>query len=223
MHGDCRQAGARLTCPRAHARIARMKLHRTLLSTALTSAALLAAALPATAAEVCFTSQNLDIPATTEGLYINFLNGVNAPTESGAPGFDFDPYAAASTTPTGQLRFYWGSASTGNAGVASSGDSYAVLPVGTRVGPSSVFSRAGFTGDTTAWTVGVTNGYLGFRFRNETSSRINYGWALISTTAPLGFPMTVHSWCFDDTGAIIQTGGVPVPEDIFTDGFDPAG
>lgn len=184
---------------------------------ALLFAALIAAA-PAHAAEVCFNEQNLSIPATTEGLYINFLTGVHAGTEAGAPGFDFDPYASASTTPADDLRFYWGSSATGNAGVASSGSTYAVLFTGSVVGPSNLFTREGFSGNTSAWTGGVIRGYLGMRFRNEATNAINYGWVQMTTSAPQGFPMTVHGWCFEDTGAAIAIG--PVSDGVFANGFD---
>ncbi len=180
--------------------------------------AALAAAVPAHAAVTCFNQQNLGIPATTEGLYINFLNGVSAATGAGAPGFDFNPYASASTTPPDDLRFYWGTAATGNAGVASSGATYAVLPAGSVVGPSSEFTREGFSGNTSAWTSGVSLGYLGMRFRNEASSAINYGWVQITTTPPRGFPVTVHGWCFEDSGASIAAG--QISDAIFANGFD---
>jgi len=180
--------------------------------------AALAAAAPAHAALVCFDQQDLSIPATTEGLYINFLTGVHAETEAGAPGFDFDPYASASTTPAEDLRFYWGSSVTGNAGVASSGATYAVLFTGSAVGPSNPFTREGFTGNTSAWTSGVTMGYLGMRFRNEATGAINYGWVQMTTTAPKGFPMTVHGWCFENTGAATMIG--PVSDTLFANGFD---
>lgn len=180
--------------------------------------AVLAAAAPVHAAVVCFNGQDLSIPATTEGLYINFLTGVHAGTEAGAPGFDFDPYASASTAPPDDLRFYWGAAATGNAGVASSGAIYAVLPAGSVIGPSSPFTRDGFSGDTSAWTSGVTMGYLGMRFRNEAAGAIHYGWVQMTTTPPRGFPMTVHGWCFEDSGAAIAIG--PVSDAIFGNGFD---
>lgn len=184
----------------------------TLLRALATSFAVLA--LPAAAATVCFDDAELVVPATTEGLYINLLTGVSAPTEGGAPGFDFDPYAAASTTPADQLRFYWGSAATGNGGVVTSGDSYAVLAPGASIGPAQLYSRAAITGDVSAWLAGVTRGYLGVRFRNEQSSQINYGWIVLSTGTGLGFPVTVHGWCFDDSGA-----AVVIPDAIFADTF----
>jgi len=180
---------------------------------------LLATALPAPAALICFDAQNLAVPATSEGLYVNFSTGVSGTSESAVPGFDFDPYAAVSSTPPDQLRFYWGSATTGNAGVASSGDRYALLSAGSVVGPASLFSRAGFTGDTSAWTSEPTTGYLGMRFRNETTGTIDYGWVLLTTTPPLGFPMTIHGWCYDDTGAGIAIAPVSVSDPIFSDAF----
>ncbi|HWU53795.1 MAG TPA: hypothetical protein VN153_13395 [Tahibacter sp.] len=183
------------------------------------SALLLIIALPAPAALVCSPALNLPVPATSEGLYVNFSTGVSGTSESAVPGFDFDPYAAVSSTPSDQLRFYWGSATTGNAGVASSGDRYALLSAGSVVGPASLFTRAGFTGDTSAWTSELTTGYLGMRFLNEATSAINYGWVLLTTTPPLGFPMTIHGWCYDDTGAGIAIAPVSVSDPIFSDTF----
>ncbi|MBL8298757.1 MAG: hypothetical protein JNN30_10480 [Rhodanobacteraceae bacterium] len=178
------------------------------------AALMLPNAAPAMAASVCNPSAELAIPATTEGFYINLLTGVSAPTEGGAPGFDFNPYAAASTAPSGQLRFYWGAAATGNGGVVSSGDRYAVLSPGDSIGPNQLYSRAAITGDVSAWQTGVTRGYLGLRFRNEQSGQINYGWIQLSTSTGLGFPVTVHGWCLDDSGA-----AVVIPDAIFADTF----
>lgn len=181
------------------------------------TAALAFCTLPAAAALVCMPTAELAIPATTEGLYINLLTGVSAPTEGGAPGFDFDPYAAASTLPADQLRFYWGQSATGNGGVVSAGDSYAVLAPGATIGPGQLYSRSAITGDVSAWLAGVTRGHLGLRFRNEQSGQLNYGWIVLSTSAGLGFPATVHGWCFDDSGA-----AVVIPADaIFADSFAP--
>lgn len=180
---------------------------------------LLIAALPAPAAQICIDAHSLVVPDTSEGLYVNFSTGVSGTSESAVPGFDFDPYAAVSTTPSGQLRFYWGAASTGNAGVASSGDRYALLSAKDQVGPTSLFTRAGFTGDTSAWTSEVTTGYLGMRFFNEATNSINYGWVQLTTTPPLGFPMTIHGWCYDNTGASLLIVPAFAVDPIFSDAF----
>jgi hypothetical protein len=179
---------------------------------------MLASVLPVQAAVVCSPMVNLDVPATTEGLYVNFITGVSGLTQSVVPGFDFDPYAAANTNPSGQLKFYWGPSSNGGAGVVSSGDSYAVLGPNVSIGPDSLFTRAGFTGDTSAWLAG-TSGYLGMRFLSETPGIIVYGWLALTTTAPLGFPAMIEGWCYEDSGAAIATPD-PRPDAIFADGFE---
>ena len=180
----------------------------------------LAAALPATAAEVCSPLRDLNVPATGEGLYVNLITGVSAESESLAPGFDIDPYARQTGDPPGQLKFYWGSAANGGAGVVSSGVIFAALQPGAVIGPDALFSRAGFDGDTTIWQAGLSRAYLGLRFKNEGSGAINYGWIRLSTQPPRGFPLTLHDWCYDDAGAPVT---VPAPDAIYADGFELTG
>lgn len=179
-------------------------------------ALLAVASLQATAAQQCFTGMNLPVPATTEGLYVNLVTGTFGQTEASVPGFDIDIYAAASTNPSGQLKFYWGAAATGGAGVAVTGDLYAVLGGGALIGPDSLFTRAAFTGDTSAWQAGVS-GYLGVRLRNESNGTLQYGWVHLSTTAGLGFPATINAWCYEDSGAAILT---PAADTLYANGFE---
>ena len=164
---------------------------------------------------------NLSVPATTEGLYLNLITGVSGTAESQVAGFDIDIYAAVSTNPSGQMKFYWGQASNGGAGVVSSGDSYAVLLPNAIIGPDSTFSRAAFTGDTSAWQAGAA-GYLGMRFLDEGSATIVYGWIALASTAPLGFPATIEGWCYEGGGTPIVT-PEPPGDAIFADGFEEAG
>ena len=182
------------------------------------TALLLASGTSAHAAVVCSPVANLDVPATSEGLYLNVITGISGIRESDVPGFDIDIYAAVNTNPTGQLKFYWGSASNGGAGVVSGGVSYAVLGANVAIGPDSAFTREGFTGDTSAWMAG-TSGYLGMRFRDETTAAIIYGWLALSTTAPLGFPATIEGWCYEDGGSAIVTPDSR-PDEIFADDFE---
>ena len=169
------------------------------------------------AAIVCH-EQELSVPQTGEGIYINFVTAQSGGSEGAVPGFDFNPYAQQSSTPPLQLRFYWGSPSTQGAGVASSGDRYAVLEAGDTIDASSLFTRMGAGGDTSAWQSGVDAGYLGVRFTNEATSLLSYGWVRLSTTAPLGFPASVIDWCYESSGAGIT---IPAAADaIFCDGFD---
>lgn len=168
------------------------------------------------AAQLCFRS-SFPVPATTEGLYLNLVNAVSGVTEGSVPGFDIDIYASVNSVPSDQLKFYWGSASNGGAGVVSAGDSYALLSSGQLIGPDSLYSRAAFTGDTSAWQAGAS-GYLGMRFLNESTGVINYGWILLSTSAPLGFPATINGWCYENSGAPITITPSLVP--LFANGFE---
>lgn len=192
-----------------------MNLHREWRTVACLASLALLGCGNAAAAEVCSTGE-LAVPATTEGLYVNLVTGISGQSEGSVPGFDIDIYAAASTEPSGQLRFYWGPASNGGAGVAVSGDIYAVLGAGQTIGPDSPFTRAAFAGDTTAWQAGTT-AYLGLRFRDEASAAIRYGWLRLATTAPLGFPATIGGWCYEDSGGPIST---PAAEVLYADGFE---
>lgn len=166
------------------------------------------------AAIVCSPIRDLDVPQDGEGLYIDFVTGQSARTEGQVPSFDFDPYARQTGNPANQLKFYWGQQSNLGAGVASSGDIYAVLAPGATIGPDSLFTRAGATGDTAAWQAGI-DGYLGTRFTNEGAGLLNYGWVRLRTRPPLGFPLTVVQWCYENSGAPIT-----IAERIFCDGFD---
>ncbi|UXI70105.1 hypothetical protein [Tahibacter amnicola] len=173
--------------------------------------------LPVEAALQC-TERALEAPATPEGVYVNLMTGITGETEASVPGFDINLYAPANADPPGQLKFYWGQSSIGGAGVASIADTYAVLAPGDTIGPASLFTRAAFAGNTSAWQAGTT-GFLGLRFRNEASAVINYGWVQLATTPPFGFPATILRWCYEDSGAAIT---IPAPPDsLFADGFDP--
>ena len=185
----------------------------------LSSLVILAHSTSAAASIICSGARDLAVPQDGEGLYINLVTGVSGFSEGQVPGFDFDPYAQQTSTPPNQLRFYWGAASNGGAGVASSGDQYAVLAAGAEVGPDSSFTRAGAGGDTSLWQAGIAGGFLGARFQNENLGLLNYGWIRLNTSAPIGFPMTVLDWCYEDDGSAI-TIAPPIENDIYCDGFD---
>ena len=171
----------------------------------LCAAALAGTAAAVTTADATIITFNTPIvvPATFAGVYINFGNGVNAPTPAGAPGWDFNPYLA-----TTQLQFFWGTATQGGGVAATTTGPYLGLALGTVVGPASTFSTS-LTGTTGSPFVTTGTNILGFRFFNEATGVVDYGYLSFSTTAPGGFPATVLSWSYDDTGAAITV--VPEP------------
>lgn len=172
----------------------------------------------ANAAVQCPQTLPLIVPANGEGLYLNLVTNVSGTTEASVPGFDINPYAAQNSDPVGQLKFYWGSPATNGAGVVTSGDTYAVLPAGQLIGPASTFSRAAFTGNTSAWQAGAS-GFLGVRFQEEPANAIRYGWIFLSSSPPMGFPLNIQAWCYEDSGAAITT---PLPGEtpLFVDSFE---
>jgi len=123
-------------------------------------------------------------------------------------GFDstvdnFNPYDDGSG-----LLFYWyddqlPSPFSHQVGGVASGGKYVVLQSGATIGPSSTFSRDSTTpADASNWRAGV-DGYLGVAFRNSLTHQLNYGYIHLSTTAPLGFPVQVLDYGFDNTGAAV--------------------
>ena len=54
------------------------------------------------------------------------------------------------------------------------------------------------------------------RFLNESAGIINYGWLLLTTSAPLGFPATIDGWCYESSGAAITIRTPP----LFANGFE---
>ncbi len=157
----------------------------------------------AMAAIVCGPGANVSVPDSFDGVYYNFLTGVAAASGAANPGWDWNPYNSG----TG-LSFFWPGATTG--GGVGTGAVYDVLAAGTPVSAASTFVNLTATAATAAFKAGVSGGFLGFRFQNETTAAVNYGWAALNTTAGTGFPMTIVQYCYENTGAAIPAGTTPV-------------
>ncbi len=98
---------------------------------------------------------------------------------------------------------------------ATTGGVYLSLSAGTVINASSLFSAAaggGGPGSTIAFQ-GTGTEILGFRFYNEATSSINYGYAVIQTNAAgAGFPANLLSPSYENSGAAITV--VPEPSTI---------
>lgn len=155
---------------------------------------------------VRFDDLNFSFPPDIAGGAVQWGNGetcVGAPCEN--PPWDFNPYAVPN------LAFYWpnvvGASQIG--GGVLEGTDYAVLQPGANVGPASTFSAAAASARTIRWRqAGGVDGYLGFRFVNPTTSQVNYGYAHIRTTGTTGYPATMVSFAYDNSGAPIA---IPFP------------
>ena len=153
------------------------------------------------------------VPNTIDGVYINVVTGATSTTPGALPTYDLNPYNNGAG-----LTFF--SATTGGivANGSTSGTSAALdLAAGFVIGATSTFVNGQAVG-TAFQTPG--NHIVGFRFQNEVTGIINYGYARITTSAGtgtgLGFPATITQLVYENTGASLTvagaaTGGVPEP------------
>jgi MYXO-CTERM domain-containing protein len=128
---------------------------------------------------------NLAIPANFDGLYFNIATQTSAASASGFAGWDINPYGATS------LNFFASSAAPNPATTyvrtqASGGPSS--LAGGTVISAASAFANSttsviSATGvGSNGWAINATN-YFGFRFYNETTGAINYGYGAMQVGA----------------------------------------
>jgi len=170
------------------------------------------AAAPSVQADVITVTPStpISIPANIDGVYINLLNSASGSSGSSAPGWDVNIYLTNSV-----LTFFWPSPSASAGGVASAttGGTYTDLAAGATVSSASIFSLSsggGGAGSTISFQTAGTH-ILGIRFLNEVTAVANYGYLTLQTGASAGFPATITSWSYDNTGAAITVAS-PVPE-----------
>jgi hypothetical protein len=170
-----------------------------------------AAAVPSAQAAIITFNTSIVVPATAAGIYINLATGATGSSAGTTTGWDFNPYLVGATS---ALGFYWSPSTVGGlrgAGVAttSTSNQYAVLTPGTTVNSSSFFTSA-IQGTTPNYTTGATGDkILGFRFVNEATGVLNFGYMVINTTAGNGFPATIRGWSYQNDGTAITV--VPEP------------
>ncbi len=141
----------------------------------------------------------LSIPATFAGTYLNVVTGVTGITQPSTPGWDINPFSSG-----GNLSFF---TPTGG-GIVGTGTLATALLPGATVSSASTFVTGTATG--TQFRVTGTE-YLGFRFTNESTGSINYGYAQITTTGATGFPAAIVGYAYENTGLGITVTPVPEP------------
>jgi hypothetical protein len=164
---------------------------------------------PAQAALVYSGVQNIVIPTTLDGIYINIDN--TAVSGSEFTGWDINPFFGGSGVATHSsfqvarivadntapaLRFYNGElvsgANTYSTGFGGFGDPISHL--GVAVNQFSVGQQ----------------GYLGFRFTTDAAAGPYYGWMRATFTNNMAGGV-IHDWMYDDSGGSITVGSVPEP------------
>jgi hypothetical protein len=147
---------------------------------------------------------NLPIALTTNGLYLNVVNGaINEPgntTGGSVPGWDINPYGSTSL-----IMF--------NA-VAPANPTYVMgnIAPGTPISGASVFGSGTVTNGA-PYNLNSSNNLFGFRFVNESAgNQLQYGWfrvALGASTSTAG--RAVVEYAYENTGQPINAGAVPAP------------
>lgn len=156
---------------------------------------------------VSFAGAPVTVPNNIDGVYFNFVTGTRSTTETA--GFDFNPY----NNTTG-LTFYGNASPSGILATGTPGTTAQAraLTFGALISAAGQYNQYQTRGD----SFDVTGQeYVGLRFFNESTGILNYGWALMSTTAGNGFPAAVLGYGYENTGFSItagQTAAAAVPE-----------
>lgn len=150
---------------------------------------------------------NLNLPATTNGLYLNVLNGVNSSTPAGAPGWDVNPWSS-----TG-FGLFNPASPAGGVYVITSANNAANLASGTVIDGTKSYGSSTST-STSQWALNSADNLIGFRFTNENTSQVHYGWMRVAFGATIT-SRTLVEYAYDDTpGAAIQAGVIPEPASL---------
>ena len=184
------------------------------LSRHLVAAAAVATTAGAASADIVWSGiVNLNIPSTTNGLYLNVLTGaynVDGGGGSTVAGWDVNPWSAAT------LSFFNPANPTGGVYVRDASTTVGVsnLGFGTVIGEGSTYSSGGAqTTGAFAFNLNSSENLVGFRLFNEDAGTVHYGWMRIELIGTLnGQPRSVVEYAFESTaGASIAAGVVPAP------------
>ncbi|WP_165068193.1 PEP-CTERM sorting domain-containing protein [Paludisphaera rhizosphaerae] len=157
---------------------------------------------------------NINIPTATAGIYLNVVTGVTGTSPGSVAGWDLNLWGSSAF-------FAWAnnSASPNDGIVSGLGTSTTLvdnLAIGTIVDGAATYSRTASieTTGSTAFQLNSTGNYIGFRFLNESTGAINYGWLQISLSSTYNSqPRSIIGYAYEDTGASIAVGQVSaVPE-----------
>ena len=166
----------------------------------------------ADAAIVYSGAVNINIPSTTAGVYLNVVTGVSSGVPASAPGWDVNPWGSA---PAG-FSFFNPAAPAGGVYVRNVGTTgVSNLAPGAIIGPASTYtSGAGQTTGTGLFNLNSSNNIVGFRFNNEATGAVHYGWMRISLGATYGAqPRAIVEYAYESQPgvAIAAKDGVPTP------------
>ncbi|MFM9956522.1 MAG: hypothetical protein ACKVZJ_00460 [Phycisphaerales bacterium] len=159
-----------------------------------------ACAAPAHAGVVYSGVVNLNIPSTTDGLYLNVVTGQTSTSSAATPsGWDVNLWGNSS------LSLFSPSPSPGGGAYVGSGSLYRNVPFvgGVLVGPADTFTNVGVAtlNPGTPLNLNSSNNGIGFRFINElTGNQVHYGYLRFSVSSSASSqPRAVVEYYYEST------------------------
>lgn len=154
---------------------------------------------------------NHNIAATTNGLYLNVVNGmINEPGNGGGstvPGWDVNFWSSSG------FGLFNPSQPAGGVYVVTSAGWGANMAYGTMIDATDTYG-SGTSSNISQWNLNSSDNLVGFRFLNEGNNQIHYGWARIAFGSTITSRMLVE-YAYDATpGAGIGAGVVPAPASL---------
>lgn len=153
------------------------------------------------------------IPDNIDGVYMNVVNGATGSTGGSVAGWDINPYSAGA--PGTGMNLWGPTTETWFNPQGVIGGNYN-LPFGTNIsGPSTAFFRPG--GGTNVgpnFTLNSDQNCVGFRFTNEATGGVHFGWAQLQFGAGVG-TRSIIQYAYDDVaGTPVQACVVPEPASL---------
>lgn len=153
------------------------------------------------------------IPFSIDGVYINVVTGVTGTSAGTAAGWDINPYFTGTTGATPAFNLFATTTGDANRGIVGTTGTASVLTLGAPIGSGGPFVTGALSGS--GFHAG--GGYIGFRFTNEATGQVNFGWALFTSTGanpPSAGSIRLTGFAYENTGLAINAGdtGAPIPE-----------
>jgi len=136
---------------------------------------------------------NINIPSNVDGVYLNVVTGITGSSSGATPGWDVNPWSA-----TG-LGLFSPINPSGGAYVVSAPGFAINLGIGSFIGPANTFG-SGTAANTAMWNLNSTNNHAGFRFFNEATGQIHYGWMRLAFSSTIiAQPRTIVEYAYEST------------------------
>lgn len=158
---------------------------------------------------------SVPIPVSISGVYLNVVTGATSSSPAAVPGWDINPWG------TSTLFTYANNSASPNDGIVQSLGSSATLSdnlaLATNVNNALGYGRVSAieTSGSTAFLLNSNDNYIGFRFLNEGTGTMNFGWMRIGIgTAFNSTNRFILGYAYENTGASINVGNTGAPSGV---------